>query len=705
MHDAGESLPSRIAAARSLPRAARLTAFAEALPHAGVEERESLALELLELAVAPTEPAGGPLRRLAARRARRETDRGLEAVFSLWGELPRPLRQVAIAVGEGRLLGTVSRLAESTSHCARLAACEVAGQSGRTALAPLAARLLGDGDERVREAADRALLSIGAAMVGVPSALLHPPFAADEPVGPADAGGADAAEHAIAAAAARYDSHRQRGVVLAALFVLVGRGEACGQIEALLEETADPAANALRGVLRWTRAPIARWLALVLLDRPRLATAALDRLGRADSPEEHALVLHSGHLLLRPGRAAAARGLEAPMQPSRAAEGPGALAPGGPIPDIHILSCLDAMARRGVPRMVEAMAADARTRAAALEPLLADGDVAARFAACRVAEGPLLADFCFDASAAVAQHAALRVVCADAGTWPAGVGIGGDPRARVLERLERSGHRRLRRSGPLDAGRFDPWRVRCASSRVLARRVLERQREEFLVALRRRLVEGQAAQRVDAISLARRLGVCGEIEATLLRLARQQRAEGDEERVVATAVSALADVPGAAASEAILEAMSSESGRTRANAIEASALRRGRGWERAASGPIVELKAEPCARARANAIRAELAGPEPAEAAEELASMLADDRAEHRLSGAWAAGRVDPRVLGPQREALGARLVEVASDREAGRARGHAGRAIARWLRSSGSPPSTDNMEAGCAKRVSREVV
>lgn len=180
-----------------------------------------------------------------------------------------------------------------------------------------------------------------------------------------------------------------------------------------------------------------------------------------------------------------------------------------------------------------------------------------------------------------------------------------------------------------------------------ARAALSRDPDGFLAALRGAITAGGDDSRVRAIMLCTRLDLARECEIELLK-----SAAGGPARVAASAVASLGSARTASARDALRASLASDDPRLRANAIEA--------LERIGDGPSAASRViEPGGasdqppRVRANAARALARCVEPklrALGLETLDAMLGDDRAEHRVSGLWLAGRLG-RVESAQRVA------------------------------------------------------
>jgi hypothetical protein len=260
-----------------------------------------------------------------------------------------------------------------------------------------------------------------------------------------------------------------------------------------------------------------------------------------------------------------------------------------------------------------------------LQPLRADRVAAVRLAGLRALPNEEVTDFCFDADEPLARSAVLRAA----------------PRLeeKALGALTRSPHASIRRLASETLEVANVWDPALATSRLAARRLLERDRPSFLNTLRGRVATGAKGDRVRAIMLARALGTGHELELELLAVV----ASPADDWLVATAVAALGEVETGSAAEAVRRCVAHESGRVRANAAEAVLARAAQSHQAAPlDGRIMELKTDSHHRARSSALRGLLWGPDPldATAVPQLAAMLSDGRPLHRLAGLWAVERL-----------------------------------------------------------------
>ncbi|MFN0131669.1 MAG: hypothetical protein ACKVW3_03925 [Phycisphaerales bacterium] len=396
--------------------------------------------------------------------------------------------------------------------------------------------------------------------------------------------------------------------------------------------------EALRRWIRNDESPRSLAAAWTWLPRDHMASACLDRLARRASVQELGLVFERSHMRWHPGRA---RRLG--ILPKTLGRGVATRRP--LLPDPSAVGVLPARARRGYVEFVATLEMPEAERERRLARCLQDPDAMTRLSAARVLSGAALADYCFDADPAVAASAAIRLACDRAERARSEDTV----RVHVMTSLRRSPHAMVRAVAAVDS--VDPWDPSSAASRLAARRMLLERRTEFLASLRARLGDAEPRRRIDAISLARRLGMVAEIELELLsRLAASGGArDAARDRVAATAVGALGTLDTSSAASAVRACLRHPEDRVRANAVEVIAprdvpLRQ----DRVLYSAMIELRSDGSARVRANAVMGLLRAALPAlggdgvepEAVHGLMALLCDGREGHRLSGAWAAERV-----------------------------------------------------------------
>ncbi|MFT5424255.1 MAG: hypothetical protein ACI89L_002049 [Phycisphaerales bacterium] len=663
----------------NLDHAERITALTDALTLAARPELDHLAVELAELAIPPdpVHPADLSPRALLHRRsvARRiaEASGAYDGLVAVADRLPERIQHLVVAISHQRLAGSIDR-AVASGH-------EVAVRSGlrliernRLADASPALRhvLLAPGHPAQRLAAHAAFELARNASAQTPSRRRT-------------------LEATLADLAWGFESHASRHVLLAAMLLITPTSldeydpltEPQRALRRLLTEPDWPGHAAIRSALRHTpiaelRAAAWRWLRI-----PQIANASLDRVTRADSTEEHEALLPLAHLALAPARARVLR-----LAASR--NRPGANL-GQLIPEERTSSSLHEAARLGRVRLVSVFNLGSVFTRSLLENAPADDSPRVRFAAVTTLGSGVTPAFLADEHRAIARTAMTA--------WSL-VGIPGSiapptrpaarARLRTLAVHRRSEHPGVRRLAREDYLRQTPWLPTSPSSRLSARRWLGSDAASFMTALTERLARAeQPAHAINAITLARRLGLLQTVERELLELARSCT----DWHVLATAVSALGKCRDPEALAIIDRAMTHEDPRVRANALEARVKRVARGGagrggrggadlmqaDEALHAHLFELKDQDAHRVRAGAVRALLEGGnaptstdrvfEP-KAVEELGRMLDDERPMHRVSGLWVAQRVlcgaGPARLGAHWPQLAEQVTGLASDADPG---------------------------------------
>jgi len=728
----------RLRRARLLSPTLCAIALGEAMPWLDGTDRERAGAWLIdraargERATAGLSAVAGVVGRLVF--GGREGSAPDEAVYQLartWPFVPEQLRLIALGVGSAsRWSRAIERAVASEDPNARAAAAEIAGSVGSTAALRQVLGLLGDPHRGVQVAAERALVratgraALLASVDGREAADGHDRdstdtgHSGDDQDQPAAVAGV---EDLIAEAVLAFEHHRRFGVMLAAMTLLsdaaVSAARRGGGTSLARWFAGSPTGGhgALRMVLRKADLAVARERALSWVILDGMSNAAGDRLGRASTPGEHEAVLCRTHLtrrLLRRSRLASlknkprfvrgvGKGVEdADGGASDETEGQGVGRPSWPeacaVPDETTLAGLSERARAGVGEWMAAAGVDRPTRAHLLCGLLGDDSPRVRASLVRWGPTTLLEDLAYDVDGSVARSAVLRL--SRAGEPLEAPPAAGQPLASWAVSLGRHPEASVRALGAQEAARARGAGddARAASAQ---RAALDLDRAGASAALAARVASGPTGDRLAALRLARRVGLIeassaagrAVLEATLeaVRAGGPGRASAGEDalRVAATAVRALALVPGEEAEAALRGALEWPDRRICANALEALAARHRRGL-RASPAPADGLLDESHPRVRANAVRAALfgragggaAGSEAAEAEgaveakdgsaatdramEALRSMLGDDRAGHRVSGLWVAGRALRRgpelALGPRWTDLAAVIADMA---------------------------------------------
>jgi HEAT repeat protein len=664
-----------------MPRGPRVRALSDTLAVASPDECDALAVELIELAIGPgeLEPIASvgpihalvrPIQHLARRHREQRTQPARLELVRRWSVLSDHCKETALAIGRSGWDDAIDSLVGAEATADRLAVTQMVSDLGQPDKVGALVALINDADEAIAKAAEAGLVRAAGRVAGV-RVIEGRSRGSDRDLCETGADVSASArrtfERDLLRAIAGVNTHHRRGVLLAALIALgePRLGDAADEDRPLitwLNNRDDPSHMNLRSVFRRAREPMVRARAWHWLTREPIAAAALDRLARAETLEEHEVVLKQGHLATHPVRqrrlgmvkvrprvtaresgveqhdGTASTGLELVRWPSA-----------GPIPSASMVRSLSAGARRQLPRWASALKMDAASRQRAIDPLLSDPSELVRHAAVRAASVRALVDFCFDSNPCVAATALLRasnVGEKDLGRDP-GMGL------KLAQRLERHPSPMIRQLATQERERVDPWGASVAS-RVCARRQLRDDRDTMLSQMHERITSGDASQRVRAIALCRMLNLSETLEVELQTCLLGRSAwSKDDLRVAATAVTALGDAGTPTARRLVEDALTHAGNRVRANAVEALSHCTQASSDLAVQDPgvyasMIELKSDANHRVRANAIRALLspsAGAarsriyEPA-AVEGLVSMLSDDRRMHRVAGLWLTGKM-----------------------------------------------------------------
>lgn len=683
--------PRSLEQARRLGVRDRIVALGTALRSAHGQSRDTMALLLIELAAQgkgdehtrdQDTHAASPielLTRIPARWRERHADDALLALARAWQNITPETRPLALAIGRDRWLQATKALAQEAQPEARLAAIAIANDTADPALGKIACTLLSDEEQRVRQAADEAVLRMALRQLrGVPRELLGEQYAkiAHQPVFsfPADPDVLELERHvllrAIADAAYGFAAHRCRSPLVAALLLIdhpTGSRmevEISDRMRRLLAMRNHPSHAPLRTLLKRTDCPLLRERALRWLPIEAISNASLERLRVAESLIEHEIVLRNASLAIRPRRATKLCSLASPRARTRDSE---------LLPSPGVWKSLSEPARLGVISLNALVANDDTTRRELIEPALADESTHVRMCAAGLCPSLDLHDYLFDPDPSVSRHAAMR--------WST---LGIEPprydapssaaRIRLCELGVRSPHPATRQIAGEEHARLtvaDPFHP---ASRQRARRFMQADPTGFIRMMRDRLA--LPATCVDAIMMIRMLGVEQRFELDLIGIVQS---EHSDPRSRASAVAALARVQSNAARYVMEESLGDRDARTRANAIEHAPI----GYER-----LMAYRDDQDHRARANAIRRAIVRSVETETAEArdasgaLIELLGDPRPMHRLAGSWVAQHT---VVSRNRDRLGMRwspiisqLEELAAVDEDPRLRGRAARCIQR---------------------------
>jgi hypothetical protein len=626
---------------RRLPPQLRLAAIRDLLEVADHNELEPCILELIALATPPglSTKTHQFVRILvdfitASPPAHALPPKARALLVRDWHRLSPPARRLARSIEGADWSAAIHeqhRLAGSDPNQPGLAA--YLDESDDSAHLPIAVDLLRAEDRGVSEAGERVLLRAAAGLIRTPGPE-RPERLRLDPTGnpPVLSAVVDAMRQALD----RYDAHERSSIPLAALLLLdrAAADPALAQLDPILRILSDahhPAFASFRRAIRRDESPAIRRLAWRLLPVGPLEMACLERLAIARTDLDHAALLNTAHLALRPRRASRAALLATAGPPVAGKSPPSAL----PLSTRG----LSPRARRALPRLLACIPASDELRERLHLDALTDPDPLIRLVHARSARASELADFCLDPAPEVATLATLRWSLVGIATPSTQAGTRHARLARALARSPHDAVRRIARDEPhaFSADDADPLaRARMLAVRPADRAALAR---AWLASAR----EGSPETRIAAIRAARRCALLAGWSGPLRELIEDPAVSP---RVAATAAAALGDVPDRSAPEALEPAFGHADARVRANAIESleRAARRGDSPGRIVER-VLEFKSSHEHRTRANALRALARRGEPRTTGldavgADLERMLSDERAAHRLAGVWLAERL-----------------------------------------------------------------
>jgi hypothetical protein len=646
---------------RKLPVRQRVAALGDALLTASVHERDAHALQLIETAGFASSNnnlhrAAGPIELftgLSTRLNARSADEALLALARGWLQLSDPMRDIAAALGRQRWINAAEKLKSDPAPGSRLAALAIAEDTADPGFGRLVCQLLGDEQQSVRAAADRALLRLTVTMLGhLPRAMLGDELAALA-AKPRVTLHADpeiielervTLFEAIADAAWSFSSHRCRSALLSALLLMDRAAQtplehaASHRMRRLLNQRQHPSHSPMRTVLRRSAVPILRERALRWIVIGPVAQAATDRLQIAETLEEHQVVLGQATLGARPRRAERLRAIRFG---ARTVGGKARVEEDGFLPTPRVFAMLPDESRVGAMRLMDYANTDAQARRLYIDCAISDESAFVRHHGSKLAQGMDLVDFLYDQQSSIARSSAVR--WSSVGTRPTSFhSPAWDGRNRVAEINQRSALPWVRRIAGEEHDRLSPWKSDTPVSRLHARRLMETDPVQFVRMIRDRL--GDESMCCDALMLIRALAIEQRFEHDLIGMVQDNRMDA---RTTATAISALGRVDSESARRIVRESLAHRDDRVRANAVEIVTV---------SASSILEHKQDSSHRVRANALRRvinEGTSRDPnlaRDAGEELATMLDDERAEHRLAGVWAAQRA---IVSSARPVLG----------------------------------------------------
>lgn len=684
MAHSGSQFDSSAQLVAKLPIKQRIVALSEALIVVPPQQRDELAMMLIELASFNSAPpksdqnlgmhsASSPLElftRLPQRRRQHFANEAMYALARSWPMLSDSMKELSAGLGRDRWIHTARDLAKDPDPNSRLAAARIAHDTADPGFSKIAGVLLADEHQSVRKGADQALMRLTMVMLEhLPAYLLGEELAkiastkrVTLPVDPA----VIELERctllgAIADAAWSFASHRCRSPLLAALLVMDRavatplERDICARMRRLLSERNHPSHSPIRTVLRRTQCPILRERALRWLIIAPMSTAAIDRLSQADSIEEHQLVLNRAHLAIRPKRAAKLHSLRQGTLAQQDAES------SGPLPTREQYPQLGDDSRLGLIRLSSLISMDDQVRRNMLEPTLADPSTRVRLRSSDQCPSIDLPDFTYDIDEPVARHAAMRW----SSVGQAAPRIGSPSwkrRNEIAQQNKRSPHASVRRIAIEESERLSVLDPSSPASIVNARRMYRADPTGFVRLVRDYIANPRTIS--DALMLIRRMEIEHRFELDLIAIV--QSATSDP-RAKATAVMSLGSIDSNAARYVLAEALRDHDDRIRANAVESV---------RQPLDQLLELKSDTHHRVRSSAIRRVIRDADSShtgqarQAGQALYEMLHDDQPLHRLAAAWAAQRtliIDRReVLGASWKPLVREIESLASGRSGG---------------------------------------
>lgn len=664
------TLPASLEQASRLGLRDRIVTLGHALRGAHGSARDSMALMLIELAAQgrgvthghrSEAHASGPIElitRLPARWRERHADDALQALARAWPNIPADARPLALAVGRERWIETTKLLAGHAEADARLAAISIAHDTADPALGSVVCTLLGDEEQRVRQAADETVLRMSLRQLRhVPSELLGTHYASIANQGvvsfPADPDVLELERHvllrAVSDAAYGFASHRCRSPLVALLLLIDHRNvsrverEISDRMRRLLAMRNHPSHAPIRTLLKRTDCPLLRERALRWLPIDAISNAALERLRVPESLIEHEIMLQNAHLAVRPSRAKKLSTITSPRSASRAQE---------VLPSAQQWKTLSRSARLGVVSLNPLIGGDEQARRSRIEPALADEGLHVRLRAAGLCPAIDLQDFVFDADGVISRHAGIR--------WST---LGAEPprfdspssttRIRLSVLASRSPHDTTRRIAHDELARLTISDSSHPASRQRARCYMQADPAGFIRTMRDRLA--MASTCLETIMMIRLLGVERRFELDLIGIVQS---EHSEHRSRACAVAALARVQSNAAKYILDEALGDRDPRTRANAVEHAQIPFDR---------LMVFSDDTDHRARANAVRRAIVSGVESEtekardASGALIELLGDPRPMHRLAGSWVAQHT---VVSRNRGRLGTRWSPIISQLE-----------------------------------------
>ena len=598
----------------------------------------------------PQEPAGHDpidetvrLLRGARRSRARRLNRLIAAAYTRL--TPDARRDLRLHVGAG-LPGLVEVLATSESDLARQSAVDLARDSDAPELIPCVISLIQDCSQAVAEGARQAVLRLATIQ------------AERRSLGSISTNQDNAVLSVVLDSCDRYPEHRSSEIMDAAILLLDPVAVAAskdGKRSNWLTSREEAVRLGFRSSLRKISGPIGLSRAWEMLIEPELRRSAIERILSDRTDNSLDPILEQAHLGIRGSR----------RQPIRSrvrlAQRPLLF------PSADEIERASGKARRGLGHWLDTLGPDESETEAMLEPLLTDPDPTVRVSTLRRSPAPLVRDFAFDESSAIATSAALRLVHQhpEALTTHLRTTLRRSPHAEVRELLK-------------------PRTLVCRDS-VQAMRRLATDRTKTLDELRTKLDSDNEFEITSAVHVIKRLSIADELTDALIATLERAFTRDDSPawRVMSAVLSVIPELPHPSVARLLAAARSHHDARVRANAIEAEPRR-----PRGNASSMVELITPACSdkhhRVRTSALRVLLKNESaPDDTVDQVLSTLSEQESASRAAALWLVERsvVELRpVAGKHWQDIAARVATIAQTGDEGPERARATRCARRML-------------------------
>lgn len=562
-------------------------ALSAALPHAQADELAELGLAMLH----------------------RGKANGVESLISEYNRMPDVVKERLVERADQ--FATSIRRAAGHSTPAAANALTIIEKAGSARLAYLVAGLCRHSDASIRQQAGRCIIQLTSRAVCQQDDP-HPPYL--------DAVSAGYLLEAIEQAVILYSRHQHPALLIAMLWLMP---RPMPEAATALRTPDYAAVEPLKQLIAQEPSPATRRALLLLVGNRQLADACRGALAQAKDSSTLDESLAMGHFLALPATKLALKKITNPQTHW---------------PDAQQVQQMPGHARRWLAQYLDDICPqDPQEQVIRLAPLASKTDTATRLSVLRrllvlakpkTPEDQPAADNAKDALAlltsdpepAIARTALWHLIQADYAGLP-----------RILADLVNSRHDSIRRVAakqlaPLGFDRFwKSWPKLDPKRRIAAGRALIKIDNDFHRHLSSRLASRDPDTCIRAMVIIAALNQGSFFEDALLDLCASQ-----DNRIVASAVKALAGCTSDAAEQTLQLAMEHDDTRIRANAIEAL------GTTQAAANidKLLNMAQDNEQRPRANAIKA-LLELRAKDALPSLTNMLGDNRAAHRISALW----------------------------------------------------------------------